>query len=97
MKIEYTINGHVEVEGNGWVCYSRDTYSLTAVFDELRFAIRRNKDKTFEEIKEVVKENYKKATSRAKADIRISESEIEICKPNKTLPHVWITLIPSVD
>lgn len=93
MKIEYTVSGHESVLGKGWICYTRDLHSCSRVFDDLLFCIRRNKDSEFEVIGGKIEEDYKKKTSHAKAEILIWDDSIDICKPNKILPHIWISKI----
>lgn len=91
MKIEYTVEGRLIQEGKDWKCYKRQDYSsLSAVFDELEFAIDNSIDKSFEEMKEIIKFNYSHKTSRAKASIYYGEGSIDIAKYNRILPHIWI-------
>lgn len=88
MKIEYTVSGDLTVQGNGWICYSRDRFSWSTIFDELLDVIKSAQNKTYSELKETVREAYSNKQSKSKADIYYDV--LEICKPNKTLPHIWI-------
>lgn len=90
MRIEYTVSADNQIEGNGWICYYRDLYSFSAIFDTLLTLIKDSKETEFDKLKSLVKSGYQLATARSKADIYTRENDIDICKLNKTLPHIWV-------
>jgi hypothetical protein len=90
MKIEYTVEGRKDVVGKDWVCYTRDSFNLTNVFHELINTIKRDKNLSFEELYDNIGETYYNRTSKSRCDLYKTGGMINICKPNKTLPHVWV-------
>lgn len=90
MRIEYTITGHIALKGDGWVVYYRDSRYFTSIFDALMNTLENSKDKTFEELEDILKDAHNNKTVRSKAVLYFDEATIEICKPNKTLPLLWI-------
>ena len=91
MIIEYTVSGKESVVGNGWVCYTRDLFSLSAIFWELHKVVEQNKDVEFAALKEIITEAYREKTAKSKCSIYKDGDCINICKPNKLMPHIWIS------
>lgn len=91
MKIEYAVSGRLIQEGKDWKCYKReDCSSLSAVFSELKYIIILSQNKSFEEMKDIIRNSYKNKASRGKASIYYGENSIDIAKYNKNLPQIWI-------
>lgn len=90
MKIEYTVEGRKDVIGENWVCYTRDSFNLTNVFFELMSVIRRDKGLSLDEVYDNLKDAYYNRISKSRCDLYKTGGMINICKPNKTLPHVWV-------
>lgn len=90
MKITIEASADNEIRGNGWTCYYTDILSCSAVFSLLRDFISRNRNLEFYTLKEIMTQEYKNRTVKSKADIYNQIEVIEICKPNKTLPNIWI-------
>lgn len=91
MKISYTVSADHSIGGTGWVCYYRDIFSLSAVFDELLKVIKSDTEVTFDELREDLNDAYYAKTAQSKADLYFQSDILEICKPGKTMPHIWIT------
>lgn len=90
MKIECTVSADRQIQGNGWVCYYRDLYSFSDIFNKLLIAIEQSENSTLEELKDIVKSTEKLPPARSRADIYTDGDRVEVCKPNKLLPHIWI-------
>lgn len=78
-----------EYVGNDWVLYSGLNNKVTEVFREMLFACMSNKELTFDEMVNFVKEYYKKKRSRSDLDIFYYEHKIEFMKPNKSVFPVF--------
>lgn len=90
MKTEIKVSADRQIEGNGWICYYRDFKSFTTIFQEILARIQLYENCTLEELKNIVRMTLKLSPARSKADIYTDGDRIEVCKPNKTLPHIWI-------
>lgn len=90
MKIEYTVEGRYYTKGLDWDCYIRDSYNLPNVFYELTSVIRRDKGLDFEELFTNLQEKYENKESKSSCDIYQTGGVINMCKKNKTLPHLWV-------
>jgi len=94
MIIEYKTSGNLITEGPNWKLYGRDVHGRTLIIQELKTFIHDNKHLTFDTMKTAIPEKYELKTFKSNADIYVNESLIEICKPKKTLPHLWIIKKP---
>jgi len=48
------------------------------------------KKETFEELRETIRESYSTKTAKSNASLYLEGNGMDICKPMKTLPHIWI-------
>jgi len=94
MIIEYKTSGNLIAEGTDWKLYGRDVHGRTLIIQELKAFIQDNKHLPFNTMKTAIPDKYDRKRSKSNSDIYVNESVIEMCKPKKTIPHLWIIKKP---
>jgi len=92
MNITYTKKASGAFEGKDWIMYSDINHKTTNVFRELREGIEKLKEVPFKELYPKIRELYKNKFSRSNCYLMEfgSRKNIELSRPNKCLPTIWI-------
>ena len=90
--ITYTKTASGFYEGTNWVMYTDLRPKETHIFHELKEGIEKLHETPFDNLYDKIRELYNNKTSRSNCDIHRwgDKKHIEISKPNKCLPTIWI-------
>lgn len=90
-KTEITISADSSIQGGNWTMYSRvDFKKDSLLIFNLRNIIKDCYEVDYENLIKTVRLYLKQKTERSNVDLYVNEDSFEICKPNKTLPTIWV-------
>lgn len=96
MIVTYHTTASRELQGNGWVAYWRNKSGITNIFEELWIALLNKRDAEFHELRDILEEAERTATSKAYCNIMGNDREVEVMQYG-ILPIIWVIPQAEVD
>lgn len=78
MIITYDKGYRVAYKGNGWTCYSDTKMKDSLIVHALEGVVAENKDKTFDEIYDLLKDRYDNKTEKSRCSIYKEDNTIDV-------------------